>query len=295
MIRITSTLIIHRPERKLYYLPEITEEVKKCIADGVCPLKLKEYLYAFGTYDEAGVFYLPADRQRETGMKYLVGIECRKDYHALDAVDLPFIELPACDLLIQDIAYEYQLNDELLDEIIRNARNVKNERSNLYHYIKGGLVAAFSVKEKLRIMYEIELVDQQHFLSDKNCEDCSKEELFHRAYHEPITEYYNWTWMSACLSNYYLEGVQDYGFVHFDIKDFKMINELYNHQVANGVLKRVTQNMEAHKDWIYYGARCDNDNFAMMIRSMPEEETKETKKLHRTSQNTQRNTNRERS
>ena len=103
----------------------------------------------------------------------------------------------------------------------------------------------------------------------------AKEELFFKAYHESITGYYNWSWMWDRLASYYLQGIKDYGFVHFDIKDFKMINELYNHQVANEVLIRVTENIEAHKDWIYFGARCDNDNFALMIKDMPEHETRE--------------------
>lgn len=276
MIRVTSTLIVHRPERLLYYLPEPTEEVKNCIADGVCPDELQKYQYAFGTYDEAGVFYLPESMQREIGNKWVIGIEYRKDdINVALPVELPCVVLPACDVIIQDITYEYRLNEELLEEIIRYAKKEKNERSSSYRYVKDGLVSAFAVKEKLRIMYEIELTDKRRPLSDQNYDDYTKQELYHRAYHEPITEYYNWTWMSECLTNYYLEGIKDYGFVHFDIKEFKMINELYNHQIANTVLKRVTQNMQKHEDWIYFGARCDNDNFAMMIKDMPEEETEE--------------------
>ncbi|MBR4085567.1 MAG: GGDEF domain-containing protein [Lachnospiraceae bacterium] len=276
MIRVTSTLIVHRPERWLYYLPETTADVENCIADGVCPEALKKYQYAFGTYDDIGVFYLPENLQSETGQKWVVGIEYRKDDDRLDLPkELPFVMLPASNVIIQDVAYEYQLNEELLEEIIRYARKEKNDRTGSFQYVKGGLVSAFVVKEKLRIMYEIELTEKKCSLSSCNFEDYTKQELYHRAYHEPITEYYNWTWMSECLEKYYLEGVKDYAFVHFDIKEFKMINELYNHQVANEVLRRVTHNMDKHKEWIYFGARCDNDNFAMMIKDMPEEESRE--------------------
>lgn len=64
MIRIISTLIVHRPERILFYLPEYTDEVKQCIADGVCPPALEPYLYRFGTYDEAGLFFLTEEMQK---------------------------------------------------------------------------------------------------------------------------------------------------------------------------------------------------------------------------------------
>ncbi len=276
MIRVTSTLIVHRPERLLYYLPEKTAEVESCIADGVCPESLKKYQYAFGAYDDVGVFYLSGDLQKETGHKWVVGIEYRKDDNTLELPDqLPFVVLPASDMIIQDIAFEYQLSEELLEEIIRYAKREKNERSSSFRYHADGVTAAFAVKEKLRIMYEIELVASRRALSCTNYAEYSKEELYYRAYHEPITEYYNWVWMGECLEKYYLEGIKDYGFVHFDIKEFKMINELYNHQVANEVLRRVTRNMEKHKDWIYFGARCDNDNFAMMIKDMKEWETEE--------------------
>ena len=142
------------------------------------------------------------------------------------------LKLPANDMIILDVAYEYQLSEELLEEVIRYAKREKNDRTGSFYYQTDGMVAAFAVKEKLRIMYEIRLVSPKKALSCTNYNEYSKEELYHRAYHEPITEYYNWTWMGECLEKYYLEGIKDYAFVHFDVKEFKMINELYNHEVA---------------------------------------------------------------
>ncbi len=276
MVKVTASLMLHRPERVLYYLREVTDEVNQYIAEGVCPPSLEKYQDAFGTYDEVGIFYLPSNLQKETGMKSVVGIEYRKDDHALDLPEhLPFVVLPACDIIMLDVAYEYQLNEELLGEIICYAKTEKNERSATYQYVDDGIVTAFTTKEKVRLLYEVELINGYDCYLSDNYEGYSKEELYHKAYCEPITDYYNWTWMSERLQTYYLSGVTDYGFVHFDIKDFKMVNELYNHEVANSLLRRVTQNIEAHKDWIYFGARCHNDNFAMMIRDMPEAETKE--------------------
>ncbi len=276
MIRVTSALLVHRPERILYYLPEITDEVKQCIGDGVCPQALKPYLYRFGTYDEAGLFFLPEEIQKEDSAKCVVGIEYRKDDVTVKVPEnLPYVVLPASHVVIQDITYENQLDEEWLEEIISYARREKNDRSKFYRYVEGGLVAAFSVKEKLRIMFEVELIKEpKHFL-ESGPEDYAKEELYRRSFYDIITGYNNWSWMWECLMSYYLGGIKDYGFVHFDIKDYKMINELYNHYVGNDVLVRITKNITAHKDWIYYGARCHNDNFALMIKDMPEEETKE--------------------
>ena len=276
MIRIISTLIVHRPERILFYLPEYTDEVKQCIADGVCPPALEPYLYRFGTYDEAGLFFLTEEMQKETGMKYVVGIEYRKDDAAVELPkDLPSIVLPACNIVIQDIAYEKHLDAERLEEIITYSKSQKNDRSKWCYPAETGLAAAFSVKEKLRIIYEVKLINEPKYFISNSFEDYSKEELFYRSFYDFITGFPNWSWMWECLMTYYLDGIKDYGFVHFDIKDFKMVNELYNHYAGNDVLVRIAKNIDAHKDWIYYGVRCHNENFALMIKDMPEEETKE--------------------
>lgn len=276
MTKVTSTVIVHRPERVLYYLPEITEEVNRCIGDGVCPAELKEYQYAFGTYDDIGVFYLPAQLQQKTGRRCVIGIEYRKDDPALAYPEhLPSLVLSACDMIIQDISYEDQLTPDLLEQVICYGRDTKNARSGQYRYTEDGIVIAISSKEKLRVLYEIELVNNPSSLLDSCKKENFQEEIYHKAFCDPITGYYNWSWMWDRLASYYLSGVKDYGFVHFDVKDFKMINELYNHQVANDVLTRVTQKIEENKDWIYFGARCDNDNFALMIRDMPEAEVRE--------------------
>ena len=276
MINLSSTLIVHRPERQLYYIPQPVEENDPYITEGKCPVLLEKYLYAFGTYDDVNVCYFSEELQRKTGLKVVLGIEFRKDDPEVQLpTDLPSVTLPERDIIIHNISYEEQLSASDLENIIANAVKIKNERSADYRYRSDGVVMACCHKAKLRILLEAELIKGYDGIVDENCEDYSKQELYHRAYHEPITGYYNWTWMGERLSTYFLNGIKDYAFVHFDIKDFKMINELYSHRVANGVLKRVTENMEKHRDWIYFGARCDNDNFAMMIRDMPEEETKE--------------------
>ncbi len=276
MAKVTSTVIVHRPERVLYYLPEITEDVSQCFTDGVCPSVLKEYRYAFGTYDDVGVYYLSPSLQTEVGMRCVIGIAFRKDDPALTYPEhLPSVVLRECDVIIQDITYENQLSRESLIEIIRYGMDTENDRSAVYRYVEDGLVGVFTAKEKLRVSYEIELIGETPLFLNRLGSEYSTEELYYKAFHDPITGYYNWSWMWDRLASYYLNGITDYGFVHFDVKDFKMINELYNHQIANDVLVRITKNIEAHKDWIYFGARCHNDNFALMIRDMPEEETRE--------------------
>ena len=275
MIRVTSTSIVHRPERAIYYLPDMTEEIEQCVKDGTCPVALEKYRFSFGTYGDVGIFYLPSSLQEKLNKRWIMGIEFRMDDVRVELPqEFPHLVLPECDMIMLDVTYEYQLSQELLEEAIDYTGQVKNERSADYCRVKDGLVSAFSVKEKLRIMHEITLLNKAMLSQSEEYETFSKEELFRKAYRESITGYYNWAWMWERFSSYYMDGIKDYGFVYFDIKDFKMVNELYSHEVGNSLLRRVTQNIEAHKDWIYYGARCDNDNFALMIRDMPEAETR---------------------
>lgn len=107
-----------------------------------------------------------------------------------------------------------------------------------------------------------------------NCMDdlnnFSKEELYDMAFFESVSHHYNWNWMREKLDNYEKYGIDDFIFVHFDIKDFKMINEIYGHDVADKFLRKICEVMKSC-DWAYYSCRCDNDNFAMMIKCDTEE------------------------
>lgn len=109
-------------------------------------------------------------------------------------------------------------------------------------------------------------------------DDYSKEQLYRMAFFEPVTRYYNWNWMRQILDDSVKYGVEDYSFVHFDIKDFRMINEIFGHATADRLLGRVCEAM-SKCDWAYYSCRCDNDNFAMMAHKLPDEELREKLKV----------------
>ena len=95
--------------------------------------------------------------------------------------------------------------------------------------------------------------------------------LYNLAYKDRVTNYYNWNWLDEKLNEYRDEGIESYGFVHFNIKEFKMVNEIYGHKMGNLVLQRISEKLQ-EQSWIYFGARCDNDNFAMMTAPFEQEE-----------------------
>jgi len=276
MIRVINTLFVRRPERRLYYLPEITSEVIKNIEAGIYPQEFTEYQGAFGTYDEVGLFCFNQDMKAKYGMSKTVGIEFRDDDDRVDYPELiPYIILPACNLIVLDVAYIETVNIDNIDSIINSAKHTENARYFEYEYVEDGIVSVFLAEDKLRIMYEIKLVNEATEIMCLENKNYGSDIIYHMAYRDTITGYNNWNCMWEFLSSFYLVGIKDYAFVHFDVKDFKMINELYGHQVGNLVLQRIANIIEKHKDWVYFGVRCDNDNFALMIKDMYAEETKE--------------------
>ena len=81
----------------------------------------------------------------------------------------------------------------------------------------------------------------------RSFDELSKEEIYEMLYHDSITGYYNWTHMWHELDP---KKTKDYTyeFVHFDIKDFRTINDVYGHGLANDVLKMVCQHIDK-QDW----------------------------------------------
>lgn len=131
----------------------------------------------------------------------------------------------------------------------------------------------FTLNGKTRILIKAKDVSADEFFKMIIPETDNEKTLYNAAYHDQITGHYNWSYIWPIIAGFGLMGIQDFTYVHFDVKEFKALNVVYGHDVANRVLKRIVEHMN-ETDWIYYSARCDNDNFSMMIKDMPEEETR---------------------
>ena len=112
-----------------------------------------------------------------------------------------------------------------------------------------------------------------HYENGRDFEELTKEELYHMVYHERITGYYNWNHMWRYFDARHDKIGAPYCSVHFDIKDFKLVNVNFGHEVGNNLLRGVCAQMEKEKKkgWVYQAAKCDNDNFAMIVEELPEE------------------------
>ena len=261
---------LYKPERILYYIDANDKEISDFYS-GLCPQILQKYINAFGSYDSPGIFYLK-ELQKE-----VIGIEYR--------IDDPRIEYPQ-DLKSQKLEQAFFYSIEI-DDDIKITRNFIQElfekiaRDDDAHRIYTDLViqkspqiiAVFSAYKKIRILYQADVnYDRARYVINKDADQFDKKTLYNMAFYDTITGHYNWNYLVSFLEMPMDHGIKDYAFVHFDIKEFRVINEVYGHIAANKVLCNIVKAMK-EADFVYASARCHNDNFAMMIKDMSEEES----------------------
>lgn len=260
---------LYKPKRILYYT-EVSEEDIHAFYKGKVPQCIEEYTNAFGTYDYPGVFFIQ-DLQKE-----VIGIEYRpNDTRIQYPTQLKSIELDEAFFYSIEIDDDVEINFPFIKNIfsqIAKEDNAHRPYSDLCIQEDAKVISVFHSYKKNRILHEWKLYEDRavHVVND-NFENFEKEVLFKSAFTDVITGEYNWNHLEAFLEVPADKNITDYAFAHFDIKQFRVINEAYGHIAANKVLKNVVNAMEK-ADFVYASARCHNDNFAMLLKDMPQEE-----------------------
>ena len=274
MVSISRANRVHRPERVLAYIPDESFKITNSLYNSFCPQELLPYLYSFGTYDGIGTYRLSPKLSKEKGYSSVVGLEFRpNDPKVKIPENLDKITIPENDYLLVRCIYDGDFDYSLIVEAVDLTLKTHPTITDKYEFIEDPVaVSVYLFKDQILVLYPINIVEQNKIINEKSYSEVSKKELFDFAQKDFITHYYNWTFMNQKLSSFGKEGVTDYCFVHFNVKDFNMINELFNHQAGNNHLCAITERIEECKEWIYFGARCDNDNFALMIKDMPDDE-----------------------
>ena len=260
---------LYKPDRILYYLDVTDKEIAQYY-QGDTPEVIKKYENAFGTYDYPGVFFVASLGKEVLGIEYRPSDD-RIDYPK----DLKAVDLKGAFFYSVEIDEEVDINrgfiKDLFDDIAKNS-DAHRLYSDLYINEDPGVVAVFLEDGKLRILHEWNIIDDRASLViEDKAQGFTRDYLYRTAFFDPITSHYNWNHLVAFLEMPMDKGISDYAFVHFDIKEFRVINEVYGHIAANRVLCNVVKAMN-DADFVYASARCHNDNFAMMIKDMPEDE-----------------------
>ena len=241
---------LYKPYRLLYYYEASPEEIRN-FREGIVPEKIGKYESAFGTYDHVGVFYVKQLGGFVIGIEYRIG-----DERVAYPEDLKMIELEGTFFYSIEVDSGVETDKEAIRELFEKIAlddDAHRSYSDLSIKEETEVIGIFQSEKKERILYEWKVdIDRQSFF-------------------DPITQHYNWNHLEAFLEMPMDYGINDYAFVHFDIKEFRVINEVYGHIAANKVLCNIVKAMN-EADFVYASARCHNDNFAMMIQDMPEQE-----------------------
>jgi len=260
---------LYKPKRILYYQEASKEEID-AFYRGILPEKIEAHRSAFGTYDLPGIFYV------ESLDKDVIGIEYRTDDERVSyPSDLSSVILEGAFFYSVEIDEGIKADRAFIDELfakIAQDDDAHRVYTDLKIADKPSLIAVFTSYQKIRILYEAKLYsDRASFIIRDDFEHFDKEYLYKAAYTDFITGHYTWNHLLGYLEMPMNAEIRDYAFVHFDIKQFRVINETFGHIAANRVLCNVVDAMN-RADFVYAGARCHNDNFAMIIKDMQEDE-----------------------
>lgn len=261
---------LYKPKRILYYIIPSEEEIKD-FYKGVLPKSLCPFENAFGAYDSPGLFFA-------RGMdKEIIGIEFRaNDSRVSYPKNLNSIELEENYFYSIEIDEEIEITKDFIKEVFASIAADDDARrmySDLSILENPNLIGVFTEFKKHRILYECKLENDKtkNVINDSE-EMLDRKKLFKLAFLDPITGHYNWNYLVSYLEMPKEKGINDYAFAHFDVKDFRVLNEVYGHVAANRHLSKIVDAMKS-ADFIYASARCHEDNFAIIIKDMPEEET----------------------
>ena len=260
---------LFKPSRILYYTEATPEEIQ-AFYNGHLPENISQYSNAFGTYDYPGLFFV------EGLQKEVIGIEYRADDPRIEyPKDLKTVPLEASFFysveIDDDIPITYPFIKELFATISKED-NAHRPYSDLCIKEDTKVISVFHGYKKYRLLHEWKLYNDRalHVMND-DFSQFEKENLYKSAFTDLITGNYNWNHLEAFLEVPADKGINDYAFAHFDIKDFRVINEAYGHIAANKVLTNIVKAMN-ESDFIIAHGRCHNDNFAMLLKDMPEQE-----------------------
>lgn len=260
---------LYKPYRRLYYSDATSEQIE-AFRKGTPFEAVSKFEGAFGTYDHVGVFYVKQLGRFVIGIEYRVGDE-RVRYPD----DLKYIELEGTFFYSVEVDDGIPTDKDAIREIFEKIAlddDAHRSYSDLSIKEETEVIGIFESERKERILYEWKVdIDRAAAIINDDMDALKKKTLYRQSFFDPITKHYNWNHLQAFLEMPMDYGINDYAFVHFDIKEFRVINEVYGHIAANKVLCNIVKAMN-EAEFVYASARCHNDNFAMMIEDMPEDE-----------------------
>ena len=260
---------LYKPKRILYYM-DANEKTISDFFNGIIDEKVKKYNNAFGTYDYPGYFCIKSLGKKVFGIEFRIN-DNRINY----PTDLESIILEDSYYYSIEVENEVEIDEKFVREMHKKIKfddDAHRIYSDLVLKDEVNVLPIFISNNKIRILYEMKVVsDRAKIVMHDEKEKMDKEMLYNKSFIDPITNHYNWNHMAAFLEMPEDYGIKDYIFAHFDIKEFRILNEVYGHIAANKVLCNIVKKLNSEK-FIYTSARCHNDNFCMIMKDMPDDQ-----------------------
>ncbi len=262
----------YKPKRKLYVLRTVAANGYEefCTENGY------DWHLRFGSiYRPLGnraLFYMP-EKMTEAGYSRLCG-GLELGYSDMDELpaDCVSVTIPGFDVV--DISgFDVALIDDI-PRLMANAYSyaklyIENEKLHVVANHKLPYVCYMESADSLKV--EIPVWSKKTKTEEMlTLDNMSKRDLYELAYRDSTTGFYNWTWLKAKLEQCEYIGLDRFIFARFDIKSFKLVNNIFGREVAKELFRHICDVL-GQKNWILYAAKCEKDNFAMIVKDMPEE------------------------
>jgi len=262
----------YKPKRKLYVLRTVAANGYEefCNENGYDWHIRFDSIYR--PLSNRALFYMP-EKMTESGYSRLCG-GLELGYSDMDKLpaDCVSVTIPGFDVV--DISgFDVALMEDI-PRLMANAYSyaklyIENEKLHVVSNHKLPYVCYMESANSLKV--EIPVWSKKTKTEEMlTLDNMSKRDLYELAYRDSTTGFYNWTWLKAKLEQCEYIGLDRFVFAKFDIKSFKLVNNIFGREVARELFRHICDVL-GHKDWILYAAKCEKDNFAMIIKDMPEE------------------------
>lgn len=262
----------YKPKRKLYVLRTVAANGYEefCNENGYdWHIRFSSIYRPLGN---RALFYMP-EKMTESGYSRLCG-GLELGYSDMDELpaDCVSVTIPGFDVV--DISgFDVALIDDI-PRLMANAYSyaklyIENEKLHIVSNHKLPYVCYMESANSLKV--EIPVWSKKTKTEEMlTLDNMSKRDLYELAYRDSTTGFYNWTWLKAKLEQCEYIGLDRFIFARFDIKSFKLVNNIFGREVAGELFRHICDVL-GQKDWILYAAKCEKDNFAMIMKDMPEE------------------------
>lgn len=263
----------YKPKRKLYLIRTLAATGYESFCEEIGYNWYERLVGGSDTVDNRAMYYLPEKMCDDGYSRICGGIEVAYSSQNPCPEGCEEKIIPGFDV-VDLVGFPVELLDDI-PRLITSAYSyaklyIENEKVNIVTDNKIPYIIYMENPTELRVeipIWSVKTRMEEMLTVDR----LSKKDLYNLAYRDVTTGFYNWTWLKEKLEQCKYIGYDRFVFGRFDIKNSKVICNVFGHDEELAVYKMICKTL-TEQDFIIYSAKCENDNFAMIMKYMPEEE-----------------------